>query len=168
MIGEFVLFRPENRNPFALRHPVGYIIRENGCWQWIGATERRGYGRAWERGRDVYAHRVMYERARGPIPEGLYLDHLCRNPGCVNPDHLEPVTNRENLLRGEGFGARNARKTHCVRGHALSGDNVRSHNHGTARECRACKPVRKNAYRLLNLGAALAATEAPPTHTEAA
>lgn len=72
-----------------------------------------------------YAHRVYYEARFGPIPAGLQLDHLCRNRGCVNPDHLEPVTCRENLMRGHTVAAANAKKTHCNAGHALAGDNLR-------------------------------------------
>lgn len=98
----------------------------NGCWLWT-ASLTRGYGVFHMGGgasNMAYAHRVAYEWLVGPIPEGLVIDHLCRNPACVNPDHLEPVTNRENILRGEGASARNARKTHCDLGHPLSGDNL--------------------------------------------
>src|SRR6266576_3456485 len=86
------------------------------CWPWQ-ANRGRGYGNVWIAGRMYRAHRVAYELLIGPIPEGLTLDHLCRNRGCVNPAHLEPVTSRENTLRGEGISANNARKTHCKHGH---------------------------------------------------
>lgn len=87
-----------------------------GCWSWPG-RESFGYGRVEMDGRVLMVHRVVYERLRGPIPDGLCLDHLCRNRYCANPDHLEPVTQRENTLRGVGVTARNARKTHCLNGH---------------------------------------------------
>ena len=71
-----------------------------GCWLWTGATDRKGYGQFRSKGAHVKAHRWSYERLVGPIPEGLQIDHLCRVPGCVNPEHLEPVTHRENQVRG--------------------------------------------------------------------
>lgn len=73
-----------------------------GCWLWDHHTSDKGYGQLRERssGRTIKAHRYFYELHRGPIPDGLHLDHLCRNPRCVNPDHLEPVTNGENQRRG--------------------------------------------------------------------
>lgn len=83
------------------KSPVEYLVDERGCWIWQRTTHSNGYGWAWdsEARRGVMAHRLVYERHRGPIPEGLQLDHLCRVPACVNPAHLEPVTNAENTQR---------------------------------------------------------------------
>jgi len=105
-----------------------------GCWLWRGSQSRGGYGRY----NETLAHRVAYELFVGSIPEGLTLDHLCRVRHCVNPEHLEPVTLGENLRRGESFSAVNARKTHCPRGHPLSGENLYRTKSG-ARCCLICK-----------------------------
>ena len=116
----------------------------SGCWIWIASLagrdykkEGKGYGQfVTELGR--IAHRVAYQLYRGPIPAGLQLDHLCVNPGCVNPWHLEAVTLAENLLRGVNPPARNKRKTHCNNGHELSGTNLVLTNKGCWRKCRIC------------------------------
>jgi hypothetical protein len=73
------------------------------CWEWTSARTPSGYARVKRQGRDSQAHRVAYEVHVGPIPDGLELDHLCRNRGCVRPDHLEPVTHAENMRRGAPF-----------------------------------------------------------------
>ena len=122
--------------------PVAFVFLPNGCWQWLGGKQENGYGRTTRRGSDCLAHRFVYRRLRGEIPEGLTLDHLCRNRLCVNPDHLEPVTAGENVLRGVGPCAVNARKTHCHKGHPLSGDNLYVKPNGR-RRCRICS--RENA-----------------------
>lgn len=109
------------------------------CWLWVGAHVPDGYGSFSLPGRpQVGAHRVAWELVNGPIPEGRQIDHLCRRPGCVNPGHMEVVTLAENVLRGEGPTARNARKSHCDAGHPLEGDNVRTTKEGW-RRCRACQ-----------------------------
>lgn len=113
------------------------VHRTDICWLWQGGTRSRGYGQMWDGEKTIYAHRFAYELLVGPIPPGLTLDHLCRNPLCVNPDHLEPIPQGTNTLRGFGPPARNARKTHCKRGHPLSGDNVRPVS-GGGRRCMAC------------------------------
>jgi hypothetical protein len=116
---------------------VDYIIEdETDCWIWQRMT-LRGYGRM-RLGRTMqYAHRVYFERYRGPIPAGLHLDHLCRNPACVNPAHLEPVTPRENTLRGNTIAARRKAQTHCVRGHPF--DEANTIRVGAGRACRDCQ-----------------------------
>lgn len=105
-----------------------------GCHVWIAACDEHGYGRYRGRG----AHRFAWIRENGDVPAGLQLDHLCRNRGCVNPAHLEPVTQRENTMRSPiAPAAINARKTHCDRDHLLSGANlyVRSDGRRICREC---------------------------------
>lgn len=107
------------------------------CWPWLAGAVPGGYGRFHVDGRPVATHRFAYELACGPIPDGLQLDHLCRNRICVNPAHLEPVTCRENVRRGIGISAVNARKTSCDHGHPLSGDNLVIVC--GRRTCRACR-----------------------------
>lgn len=109
------------------------------CWLWTAATVR-GYARFSIGYQAIQGHRWAWEEANGPIPAGLQLDHLCRVRHCVRPSHCEPVTNRENVLRGEGITARNAVKTHCKHGHPLSGDNLWIDRSGRnpVRRCRAC------------------------------
>ena len=106
------------------------------CIEWMGAVQSSGYGSVTNgRGGTMLAHRRAWEAARGPIPPGLTIDHLCRHKLCVNPDHMEVVTNAENVKRML------ATKTHCKQGHPLSGDNL-AIKHGsdgyTKRQCREC------------------------------
>lgn len=104
---------------------------EGECWGWTGSRVK-GYGRFHYHGRDRMAHRVAFEWSGGVIPDGMVIDHLCRNRGCVNPAHMEVVTVTENTLRGESFSAVNARKTHCAR-HALPLVRI-----GADRRCPVC------------------------------
>lgn len=85
----------------------------SGCWLWTGGTVRGGYGQFWLNGKHVYAHRYAYETLVGPIPDGLQVDHLCRTPACVRPSHLQPVTCRENLMRGNTIAAAHAAGRDC-------------------------------------------------------
>ncbi len=105
------------------------------CHLWIGSIHAEGYGVY----SDVLAHRIVYELTLGPIPAGLTLDHLCRVRPCVNPRHLEPVTLAVNVLRGESLPARNARKTHCPKGHPYDASNTYVNPRTGWRLCRACR-----------------------------
>lgn len=117
-----------------------------GCWMWTGAKTTAGYGTFSPRGKSVYAHRYSYEQFVGPIPRGLELDHLCRNPACVNPDHLEAVTQRTNVLRSRSFSAQNAVKTHCSKGHEFSPDNTWTSKRNQ-RNCITCHRRRSQEAR---------------------
>lgn len=111
------------------------------CVLWPGEQTDNGYGRAWFAGQRSTAHRIAYEVVRGPIPLGSRIDHLCRQRLCVNPFHLEPVSHRENCQRAAAF------KTHCPRGHAYAGDNLRVYQ--GRRFCRACHRIlSRAAYRI--------------------
>ena len=123
-----------------------------GCWEWTGTLTKHGYGQisfGTRVTRKVFlAHRWAYEYIVGLVPGGLVLDHLCRNRKCVNPKHLEPVTNRENLLRGDGWSGSNARKTHCPRGHELAGSNLSGYHLARGqRKCLRCHADRQRAHK---------------------
>jgi hypothetical protein len=130
----------------------------DGCLIWQGGLNSLGYGQITVDVKKHQVHRLVYEAKVGPIPEGLVLDHLCRHRACVNTDHLEPVTERVNILRGTGPTARNAQLTHCKYGHPLTGDNVRQR--GTWRVCRQCdrERARVNYWRARSM--------APPEASE--
>ncbi len=124
-------------------------VTSDGCWQWTGFIGSYGYGYiSWAPSADESqrAHRTAYLALVGPIPEGLVLDHLCRNRSCVNPSHLEPVTVRENVLRGVGVAAVRAVATTCESGHALSGDNLYV-TPDQRRQCRECRAAASRAWR---------------------
>lgn len=101
-----------------------FIVQPDSCWYWVAGKDGDGYGNFYYRGQHLGAHRVSFFHWRGNIPKGLEVDHLCRIRHCVNPDHLEIVSKKENVLRGNGTAAKHARKTHCIRGHRLGGNNV--------------------------------------------
>lgn len=119
----------------------GKFLAGDGCWEWTASRFRNGYGQF----NSQLAHRVIYKELVGPIPEGLDLDHLCRNRACVRPDHLEPVTRRENLIRGETSIAENVRKTHCKHGHEFTEKNI--YRWRGKRLCRICRDARRHKNR---------------------
>jgi len=113
---------------------------DNGCWVWLDGRSEQGYGRFNARRKFYLVHRFSYELLIGPIPEGLVLDHLCRNRACFNPWHLDPVTDRVNIVRGEGFAARAARATTCPSGHPY--DEANTYQWNGVRYCKACRAHR--------------------------
>lgn len=116
-----------------------------GCWNWTGCKSLLGYGKLKIDGKYWMAHRFAYNEVVDTLPrhepKGYELDHLCRNPSCVRPDHLELVTHRENVLRGVATSAIHAKKTYCPVGHPLYGPNLYVPPSGNVRMCRACRKV---------------------------
>lgn len=132
--------------------PVGVRIEaniarlaESGCHVWTGRLDRHGYGQMTIDSKTLRVHRVNFILTRGPLLREVKLDHLCRNRACVNPDHLEPVTDKVNILRGDSPSAVNSRKTHCYRGHEFTLANTYHLKGG--RCCRACGRIRASAYK---------------------
>lgn len=120
-------------------------VPHSACWVWTGRRDRRGYGRYGDKG--TLVHRVTYTRLVGEIPQGLEPDHLCRNTGCGNPEHLEPVTHAENLRRGHmTIWLQRRAVTHCPHGHEYAGDNLR-HDRLGRRVCRACAIKKARVFR---------------------
>lgn len=128
------------------------VEKTDGCWVWKGVRTDNGYGQVRIPSslggvrRRTTAHRVVYELLVAPIPVGKVLDHLCRNHRCVNPAHLEPVTDRVNILRGEGAPSINSRKTHCGKGHPF--DAIHKSGERVTRVCRRCGAEKRRRQRL--------------------
>lgn len=149
--------RKARREPgvFVRQHQTAVALLEDrsmpepnsGCTLFIGRLSSDGYGQLYAEGSDHLAHRIAYQTYAGRIPDGLQLDHLCRNRACVNPMHLEPVTSRTNTLRGIGPAARNARLTECQRGHAFTPANTYVDPKGR-RGCRLCRSLAQARYRM--------------------
>lgn len=125
-----------------------YSMREpnTGCWLWLGAS-CRGYGHLKFGTKAISAHRASYELTKGAIQEGLTIDHRCRVTLCINPQHLEAVTHKINVLRGISLSALNARKTHCKNGHPLDGDNLYKEPLNDHRRCRICRQEKKARWK---------------------
>jgi len=120
-----------------------YDTQPETCWLWVGGSTPAGYGVIWYKTRQVYAHRLSYEWAYGPIPKGLQVDHLCFTPSCINPEHLETVTDSENKRRALNF---RGQRTYCYNGHLTAESGVYIAPSG-ARECRVCARKRWKKYR---------------------
>ena len=113
---------------------------EKGCWLWLGWKNQDGYGiYILIHNHKVRVHRYIYELLNGKIPNGLVCDHQCNNPTCVNPNHIDIVTQKSNALRGIGMAAQNARKTHCKNGHKFTAENTYHNPSGNGnRTCKIC------------------------------
>jgi hypothetical protein len=116
-------------------------IPESGCLIWMHELSNMGYGICRLNGERRLVHRRMFEAVKGEIPPGAVLDHLCRTPSCCNPNHLEAVSQKTNVLRGIGIMANKSRQTHCKRGHELAGDNLLPHKLKIGRRC--CKECQR-------------------------
>ena len=123
-------------NTKEINRVLSKVVRTDGCWFWVASINPQGYGNISVKKRTVGAHRFSYEAFVGPIPEGLQIDHLCRNRRCVNPDHLEPVTGKENRHRAA------LAQTHCKRGHAFTEETT--YWYGNKRQCRKCKNLNRS------------------------
>lgn len=128
-----------------------FDIIPDGCWVWKKLCSSNGYGNFSINKKTFYAHRISYELYNDPIPEGLVIDHLCRNRRCVNPEHLEVVTQRENISRGVGYGRGCASKTHCFNGHPYIESNIYFRKSKTGAISRCCKICHKEGRRKSNL-----------------
>lgn len=137
------------------------IDKDRDCWVWTGSVSKAGYGRICisDNGskRTRSAHRVSYETFKGEIPEGLTIDHLCKNRKCINPNHLEAVTIKENVHRGNPLWKQQMARTHCPKGHEYTEDNIYRYttkHGGTCRNCKTCMKARtRERYQLKKLGA---------------
>ncbi len=126
--------RARSSDSIAIRILSRVAVELNGCWRWLGYTMPNGYATMRAQGTQRLVHRMSYQAFVGHIPAGLTIDHLCRNRACVNPEHLEVCSSRENTFRGDSPSAINARKTCCPKGHEYDYTDSRGR-----RGCRRCK-----------------------------
>lgn len=129
------------------------VEKTNKCWLWKAMKDKNGYGIFWERGKHVFAHRYIFKILNESLEDALTIDHLCRVHSCVNPAHLEAVTIGQNVLRGIGIAAINAKKTECKRGHPFSNQNTIRKKNGP-RNCRICTNIGQNSRYLKKKGMA--------------
>lgn len=135
----FMTIRVYSKLPYRLKVKIDRWINPP-CWEWIAAKIGRGYGQSNIHGERVYAHRLIFELMKGPIPERRQIDHICRNKLCVNPSHLRIVTADENMFF--------ARREFCRKGHPLKEPNLEITRNGKGRACKACRVIyRANAYK---------------------
>lgn len=126
------------------------VEKTSTCWNWTASDRGEGYGCFWFNGKNHQSHRLSYENSKGKITSELEIDHLCRNRKCVNPEHLDAVTKRDNILRGIGIGAINSRKTHCIHGHEYTPENTYIRKNQKGRDCRQCNKLRSFIWRATN------------------
>lgn len=120
------------------------------CWEWTASIQCHGYGKFWLNGRSELTHRVSYENIHDKIPKGLVINHLCRNRKCCNPDHLEVISQGENIRKGlSGFlsGLQQRLKTHCKQGHKYTKKNTYIYSNGS-RACKICTIIRNRQFRV--------------------
>ncbi len=131
--------------PRDLQRFLSKIRKLNNCWVWQGTKSKNGYGLFRLYNKNILAHRLSYELFVGEIPKNLQTDHLCRNRLCVNTNHLEPVSCKENVLRGIGLASINKQKTHCSQGHEFTPENTYIDNKNK-RKCKECNKTRSRNW----------------------
>lgn len=145
---------PEYLGELLTRIENSYKVKENGCWEWTKGKFPYGYGKVSVKHKALGAHRIHYQLTKGQVSDDLVIDHLCRNPACINPEHLEAVTQWENNRRGSGISSKNLIKTHCVNGHEFTKENtVIGKNRRACRTCKVAVGKRRDAQRTLEYNA---------------